>query len=552
MKKIKVHRNIPQLRAQLVDANIEVDLWGRRTGKSVRIAHWLKRRSKQMPRCNLTFLTTNYNHLKKKILPEIKLAWEQMNWFENVHYWVGKYPPKELEIKLPYRLPPPKDAIFTIYGTVIKLASMDKNAPSAGDATDGLVVDECRLIDGKRLQVEIIPTVSGTNPKWQGKYFHCSFLFVSDKPRDAKGRWLYDYRSQVNEADVQKILSIQTLCQKLLGERDGGVTKKRSQEIDEILKRSDILLNKLRLNLVYVSEASTMSNVEVLGTKAIINIRKNTTKRNFNISVRNKDGEEVEDNFYEDINEDEHSYLAINYDILNANAVLQTKFSNFNSLDFSSFKNTLHYRCFSDIDPTLPLDMAIDWNLAGCSCSVRQMNKKNKEWKVIAFFFVLAPETHIELLKKVCEFFKPHPTRKVNFIYNHTFTAGKKHNLPWIAGECMQVIKNNGFSVKDCYLGQAWQHKMIRHWFKHLVKGQTPYKMTMNRDTTGVLYRSMKNTKTDYSESQGLKKNKRPEGNIRIPYYDAPHPSESFDQFIQYDFQNEEIQTPSDSYQLHT
>ena len=139
IKKIEVHRNIPQLRAQLVDANIEVDLWGRRTGKSVRIAHWLKRRSKQMPRCNLTFLTTNYNHLKKKILPEIKLAWEQMNWFENVHYWVGKYPPKELGIKLPYRLPPPKDAIFTIYGSVIKLASMDKNAPSAGDATDGLV-----------------------------------------------------------------------------------------------------------------------------------------------------------------------------------------------------------------------------------------------------------------------------------------------------------------------------------------------------------------------------------------------------------------------------
>lgn len=536
----RIYRNKPQTLAILIDAQIEEDLWGRRTGKSVRLAEWLKKRSEQMPRCNLTLLTTTYTHMKNKILPEIQKSWEDMGWIENVHYWKEKYPPVHLGIKLPYRLPPPKNAIFTIQGTVIKLASMNKNAPGAGDASDGMAVDEGRLIDGQRLQVEIFPTVSGTHTKWQGKPYHCSILICSDKPRDAKGRWLYEYRKQVNNTKVKQILDIQYFNQKLLIEKNAGVSKKREKEIDKQVELFEKALEKLRVGLVYVSEASTFDNVHVLGTNAILNLRKNTNKRNFAISVRNEDGEQVENNFYEDIQINVHGYHAINFKRVEANATLNAKLNSFSSVNFSSFKDSLTYQCFNDIDPNIGLDFAIDWNMGGCSCAVRQMI--GNDWKLIAFFFVLAPEDHKDLIPKVCNYFAQHPTKKIRFIYNHTFTAGKKFDRPYIALECMQAIKKKKWQVEDCELGQAWTHKKVRHFWKKLLRGRSQYSMSFNIETTGVFYDVAKNVQVVHSDSKGLKKNKAPEKDGTVPYWQAPHPSEAVDQFIQFDFQGEEYE----------
>jgi hypothetical protein len=527
-----LHRNKPQLRAIAIDANIEVDLWGRRTGKSVRIAEWLKTRSEQMPRCNLVFLSTSYKHLKKKILPEIELAWENMGWIKGIHYWKNKYPPPELGIPQPYRTAEKEDAYFTIWGGVIKLASMDKNAPSAGDANDGIAVDECRMIDGERLQTDILPSVSGTNPKWRGKSYYCSKLFVSDKPRDAKGKWLLEYRKQMNPVRAELVLQIELKRSKLITEKlVKKISKKREKEIDTTIETFDKALNTLRKDLVYVSEASTMDNIDIIGVDTIKSMKRTLTPRNFKISVQNKDGMEVTDNMYVDLDEDVHGYFA-NNDLYFRN-----------SKELHQFK----YEWFTDIKKNLGFDIAIDTNFAGNCVSVRQII--GNESRLVLVLFNIAPDDHKDLMVKLADYLEPHPTKKIRFIYNNTFIAGKKWRRPYIAQECVQTLQGKGFKVTEEYIGQAYTHEKTMYQSKKAFRGELPMKYTFNRVTCSVWYDSAKQTQMVQSESEGLKKNKKSETDGTTPYHEATHIPESFDQFIQFDTMKIES-SESDVYDL--
>ncbi len=524
---VRQHRNKPQLKAITVDANIEVCRWGRRTGKSVRIAEWLKKRCEQMERCNLVLLTTSYTHLRSKIFPEIKLAWESMGWIENVHYWVDKYPPDHLGVPLPYRLPPAKNAIFTYVGSCIKLASMDKNAPSAGDASDGIAVDECRLIDGQRLQVDILPSISGTNPKWRGKSYYCSKLFVSDKPRDFKGEWLNDFCTLQDPKRIELILQIEIKRNRILLESCGGITYKRSLEIEEQVNEYDYWLNTLRKNLVYVSDASTLDNIHILGVDAIKGMKRTLSDRNYRISVLNEDGMQVPNNFYEDWDENVHGYWGYNNKFLDE----------FNPLDSDFVKyNAYKIEWFSDIRKDVGFDIAIDKNLEGNNVTVRQLY--NNESRQVMALYNTAPEDYLDLMRVFARVIADHPTKKIKFIYKHTMTAGKKYRMTYVAKECMDELKKAGFKVIDCPLGQAWWHNKVFDYWKKAFRGELPIKYFFNRTTVNVQYKACKATQTLQSETYGLKKDKRTEADVTIPYQKKPHFTESMDMILQYDCTN--------------
>lgn len=511
----RFHRNIPQLKAIAVDANVEVDLWGRRTGKSLGIGSWLKRRSEQMPRCNLTLLSTTYKHLRKKILPEIYSAWEGMGWKKNVHYWINRMPPDYLEIPAPYRPADTEDSIFTVYGGVVKLASMDKNAPSAGDATDGLAVDECRLIDGEQMQVDIIPTVSGTHPQWRGKYYYCSKLFTTDKPRDSKGKWVLEYRNHVDEKKVNLILQIEKKRMDLLKEQLSKMTKKRELEVLRRLAMYDEALNDLRRELTFVSEASTFDNVHILGINQIKSMKNSMTPRNFKISIMNKDGMAVPDCFYEDIDEDLHMYNA-----------MTEHFRIISDVQYD-------LKWFNDVSPHHGLEAAIDWNHSGSNIMIRQVIGNTARY--ICQLYILAPLDHKDLMAQVVNIFQSHTTKKLKFIYNHTFIAGKKHGKTYLAKECIDVFTEYKWKVDDVYIGAANTYKDTFLLAKKAFTGQTRIRHLFNHITLKNFYDVAKQTKALPSESKGLVKDKSSETDTKKKYWEATHLTEPFDQFLQYD-----------------
>ena len=520
---LRQHRNIPQLKAITIDANIEVCRWGRRTGKSVRIAEWLKKRCEQMPRSNGIIITTTYAHLRGKILPEIELAWETMGWIKGVHYWKDEYPPKHLGIPLPYRLPPAKNAYFTYIGSCIKMASMDKNAPSAGDASDFLAADECRSLDGQRLQIDILPSVSGTHPAWRGMACYCSKLFVSDKPRDFKGEWLNNFGELETPAKVELILQIEIKRNRLLLESVGGITEKRSVDIEKQVNEYDKWLNTLRKNLVYVSDASTLDNIHILGVDTIKGMKRTLTERNYRISVLNEDGMQVPNNFYEDLDE-KHGYYAYNDRFLNE--------CDPKAIDIIKH-NAYRYEWFKDIRPDLGFDIAIDKNLEGNNVCIRQI--QGNESKLVMVLYNTAPHNHVDLMVLLVRVLANHPTKKVRFIYNHTLTAGKNYKMAYPAGDCMDMLRLLKWKVQDCAIGQAWLHTKTFDNMKKAFRGELPLKYSFNRTTANIWFKASKAAQTKQSEKEGLKKDKRVESDMTIAYIKKPHLTESFDMILQFD-----------------
>ena len=523
----KIHRNVPQIKAILIWASVMVCLWGRRTGKSVFIATWLKRMAEEMPRCNLTFLTFSYAQLRGKIFGEIQGAWEQLGWVENVHYWVDKFPPKHLNIPFPYRLPPAKNSVFIYNGSVIKLASMNKNSPSAGDASDGIAVDECREIDGERLQVDILPSITGTNPRWRGKSCYCAKLFVTDKPRDFKGEWVLEYQNLTNPKVEQLILQVEIKRNKLLYEQFNGISKTRNIAIERDLMQYDKVLNKLRLGLTYVGEASTLDNVDVIGVDAIKGLKRLLTERNYRISVLNEDGLQVENNFYDDLDDKKHCYYP------NPTPLF---FQEFNARNIEILKyNAYKYDWFSDIRKDIGFDISIDKNLEGNCAIIRQVYDNVS--RVVMVIYNTAPETYADLMGKVCEVLINHPTKKIRFMYNHTMTAGKKRKMTYVAKECMDELRKYRWRVEDCYVGAAWWNvKTFENWQKAF-RGELPMKYLMNSISANVLYKACKATQTLQSESKELKKDKRNETKDNIHYLKKTHIPEAYDVFLQFDCQ---------------
>jgi len=528
----RIHRNVPQLKSILVWASIMVCLWGRRTGKSVFIATWLKRMCEEMPRCNLIFLTFSYAQLRGKIFPEIKTAWEQLGWIENIHYWVDKYPPKHLNIPLPYRLPPAKNSVFTYLGSVIKLASMNKNSPSAGDASDGIAVDECRYIDGERLQTDILPSITGTHPGWRGRSCYCAKLFVTDKPRDFAGEWILEYQNQVDDKKVELIFQIEIQRNKLLYEQLNGVSKHRNAIIERTIKQYDEALNTLRMGLTYVGEASTLDNIDVIGIDAIRGLKRILTERNYRISVLNEDGLQVQNNFYDDLDEKKHCYYP------NPSPLF---FKEFNPRDYEILKyNAYKYEWFNDTRKDVGFDISIDKNLEGNCAIVRQIYDNVS--RVVMVLYNTAPENYVDLMTKVCEVLKNHPTKEIRFIYNHTMIAGKKKKMTNVADECMFELKRKdtnktSFKVKDCYVGAAWWNvKTFEQWQKAF-RGELPIKYLINSINGKILFKACKATKTIQSESKELKKDKRNELKENIHYLKKTHIPEAYDVLLQFDCQ---------------
>jgi hypothetical protein len=126
----EVHRNLPQLRALLVNAAITVIIFGRGTGKTRGVtAGWIYNRAKAIVRSCGFVCSPTYAHLVDTVIPELQQGWADFGLKRNVHYWLYEFPPEELKIPAPFlEVDNPKYFIFWINGSVTKLVSLDRKA----------------------------------------------------------------------------------------------------------------------------------------------------------------------------------------------------------------------------------------------------------------------------------------------------------------------------------------------------------------------------------------------------------------------------------------
>lgn len=155
-----------------------------------------------MPRSVGLFNSPTYQMIYTKTLIPMKAAWEQhMGYIEDVHYVVGKTPPKYFD--KPYHKPHRYENVVTFWnGRTIVFGSFDRPALISGGSYDDVDTDEAYLISKDDYDNFVIPTVRGTHKSFSDCPVHLQQSFTSSMPYRNQGDWLLDYYHKSKESPV--------------------------------------------------------------------------------------------------------------------------------------------------------------------------------------------------------------------------------------------------------------------------------------------------------------------------------------------------------------
>jgi hypothetical protein len=129
-----------------------------------------------------------------KTLIPMKAAWEQhMGYVEDVHYVVGKVPPKHFA--KPFHKPHRYENVVTFWnGTTVIFGSFDRPSLISGGSYDWVITDEAYLIEKDEYDNFVIPAVRPTHSKFKDCPYHLQQSFTSSLPFKNQGDWLFDFR----------------------------------------------------------------------------------------------------------------------------------------------------------------------------------------------------------------------------------------------------------------------------------------------------------------------------------------------------------------------
>jgi len=516
---VQVHYNVPQLMYWIVRASINILLWGRRTGKTQGpMAMFSVDNVHRMPRSNGFFLGSTYEQLLTRTLPPVIAGWEMLGYYPDVHFWIQKFPPEKFRIPRAYIYPLKADHYISWYnGSGIYLVSQDRPGTINGVASQWGGADEAKFLNYEKLKEEALLTLSGLANEYGHLSNYLSLLFASDMPTTRKGKWLIDFKQEMDAEVVDAIIQLQTEVMKLqeqLDKADEANQKKISKAIEVFEKH----LNDLRKGTVYCSYASTLDNIHTLGMEPIKLFKRILSDFIFQVSVLNKELYKIENSFYSQLDEDVHGYNAVNY-------------AYFDTLEFD-FKKEQKRDCRwdSDIAGDQPLCISCDYNNAINSIVTGQL--VDGVGKFLSSKYVLSP-----LLLKDCvalwdEYYKYHPRKEVYYYYDHTALSGGKDASSNInfADEWTTALQQKGWVVHRKYIGKSPYHKS-----RHLLWNAT----MQGADTRLPTFRYNLTNCHDWQVSaqqagsirvgNEIKKDKRSEFDPNTPPQEATHLSECGD-----------------------
>src|SRR5690606_2920443 len=184
----------------------------------------------------------------------------------------------------------------------------------------------------------------------------------------------------------------------------------RSQKVyySRKLREFNIVLNELRKDTVYYSEASSLDNIEVLGVDQIKQWRRELTWPVFQAAILNERTISIENGFYYLLDTDVHAYDMYNYGYVESQGIW---------LPEGIVKDC---RVDSDLIKGKPIDVSFDYNSAIKSLVCGQETRSH--YRVLKSFYVTRKEQKVlnDLVDEFCTYYKPHNVHEVNFYYDNT------------------------------------------------------------------------------------------------------------------------------------
>jgi len=516
----KEHYNVPQMLFYAVMARINILIWGRATGKTTGPgALFSYDNIMKMPRSIGGFVNISYEKLLTVLIPGVVAGWQKLGYEKDVHYFVRRFPPEKFRWPKSIRQPlKPEHYISWYNGSGIQLISLDRPGTYNGANIDWLYGDEARFLDREKLN-QVMLTVRGNAEHFGHLSNHGSVLFTTDMPRGSKEKWLLDYKELMDTETVELIISIQQRIIELERSYLGCSSPRSQYNIRRKIEKFQEYINEMRKELVYFSTATTFDNVHALGLDPIKNFKRLLSDLEFQISVLNKEINQIEDGFYGSFLIDHHGYTASNYEHIDQLELTYTK------------ADTQDCLWDEDLQMHEPLDIAADYNAAINWVVIGQ--EYNDQYRVLNSMFVKHPERIKDLVAKFVRYYEPKPLKEVNYYYDHTAIAENAKDDVSFSDEWCNELEKAGWTVYRHYMGQAPTYKARYELFQKMFREDEPLlpRLRMNRARNEDLILSLESAPFVQGKT-GFEKDKRSEKDPNCPPEHATHGSEAFDQLI--------------------
>lgn len=515
-----LYLNGPQARVILIDPKVAVLIYGRRLGKSSEIiAHLSLKRVYDMSGASFLILGKTYTQLLSRTLAATKTGWAKRGFLEDVHYVVGKKPPKSWA--QPRCLPSSwEHAIATITGTVFFLGSQDREGLVNSLTCHGLYADEAKLLDPQRFMEDALPVVSAPKSQFPNSPHNLSIILCTSMPSLPEGQWLLDYEKLMDTEQVNLILKtavkVELLKEKYMKAANAGTKATIASEIRYFEQQ----LHTLRMGVdgrgcTYYDEASTLSNLRILGLEYIEQQRK-VLKDSFNREILNIRPTKANGPFYAKLC-DRHFVSLICY-------------AEVDRLGFSG-SHAITCRC-DDYNRQAPLIVGMDFG-ASINCMLTaQRNENLHHFTVLKEHFVKSPQLQEEVVNAWCAYYAPHACREVSFHYDNSGNNATGFTKDTRAEQVKKIMEAHGWTVALCTKGGANRAHSLKHLAINTAlaeKNPQLYKIRINEPSCEALRESMTYAKSKDGRNGEITKDKSLERRKNIPQEYTTHLSDAFD-----------------------
>ena len=442
----EVYFNTPQRLTQLIGANTTVIVAGRRTGKTDSIAApFVLRNMQRMPGSTGGIVVPTYKHGLTNTVPGLLAAWARWGFKKDIHYVVGKKPPKSF--KKPITEPADYEHVISFYnGSIAVIISQDRPGSSNSLTLSWLLVDEAKFIDYAKLKDETLPANGGIKSYFGKHSFNHSMMILSDMPQTQKGSWFLHYKEKMDE---ELIATIEATVYEIWRQKEKvKELKAAGKPVPEYLRghirRLDRDLNKMRSVAVYYKEYSSIENLQLLGENYIKQMKRDLTPLTFQTSILSQRIGIAKDGFYSSMRE-RHKYTANEYSYID-------------TLGYEFNPAALDCRADSDFNPNRPLCIGMDYN-ANINWIVAGQ-PEGEILRVLKSFYVKYERKIREVVSDFCTYYQWTNEKTVIFYYDSTALNGNyavnDQDFKWVIED---EFSRHGWTVHSVYLGNPMKHE---------------------------------------------------------------------------------------------
>ena len=515
-----LYLNEPQAKVILIDPKVAVLIYGRRLGKSTEIiGHLSLKRVYDMPGASFLMLGKTYTQLLQRTLASTKTGWAKRGFIEDVHYVVGKRPPKAWG--QPRYIPSSwEHCISTFTGTVFPLGSQDREGLVNSLTCHGLYADEAKFLDVKRFREDALPVVSAPVSEFPHSAHNRSIILCTSMPSLPAGKWLLDYEKLMDKKQVELILKAAIKVEILKGKYGNAGNTHTKETIASEIRFFEEQLHELRMGAngkgcVYYDEASTLSNLRIVGLDYIAQQR-DILGDQFNAEILNIRPGKTDDPFYAKLT-DRHFVSMVNY-------------AEVDSLGFSGDK-VLTCLC-DDYDRQAPLIVGMDFG-ANINCMLTaQRNDQQHRFNVLKEHYLKSPHIQEEVVAAWCDYYSAHSERTVRFHYDNSGNNRTGFTRDTRAEQAKKAMEARGWTVELCTKGGANRAHAAKHLLINTALAErTPgfYKVRINEPNCEATRESLTYAKSKDGRNGEITKNKGSERSKVIPQEYATHLSDVFD-----------------------